>query len=163
MFAKNGMSKVRTTLVVAGVALGSSAVAAAQASDRSAAQAHAATAQQQADSARMKAAELAKAGGWAYKTGLVQRAEADAARYQAEADMAMAEASGCGQPAAPSPEQAVALERLAELRQAGGWAYKTGAVARAERDVEAFAAPAPTSICAAAGRPDAPRLVTSRK
>lgn len=115
--------------------LGSPAIANAQTDDRGAALARAATAQQQADAARTRAAELAKGGGWAYKTGAVQRAERDAARYQAEADAAMAEAAGCPQPTPASPAQAAAQERLTELRQAGGWAYKTGAVARAERDV----------------------------
>jgi hypothetical protein len=131
--------------VVAGAALiafstlGSSAVARAQTGDREAALTRAATAQQQADAARRRAAELASAGGWAYKTGLVQRNERDAARYQAEADAAMKRAASCPQPAPASPAQSAALNRLTELRQAGGWAYKTGAVARAELDVQALA------------------------
>jgi hypothetical protein len=132
--------------VVSGAALiafsaigGASAVANAQTDDHGAALMRATTAQQHAEAARMRAAELAAAGGWAYKTGLVQRSEADAARYQAEADAARAEAASCPKPAPPSSAQAAAVARLAQLRQAGGWAYKTGAVARAEREVQALA------------------------
>jgi len=138
MFAKSGMSKVGT-FIIAGVALGWFAGANAQASDRPTSQARAAAAQQQADAARERATELAKAGGWAYKSGLVDRAQRDAARYQAEANAALAEAY-CLPPAAPSPEQAAALVRLEKLHRAGGWAYKTGAVARAEREVQSLAA-----------------------
>jgi hypothetical protein len=136
MFAKNGMSKVGAIMIVTGVALGWSAGAKAQAYDPASSQAPSATAQQQADAARQRAAELAKAGGWAYKTGLVQQAERDAARYQAEADRASAQAQ-CLPAATPSPEQAAARARLEELRQAGAWAQKTGAVARAERELQA--------------------------
>jgi hypothetical protein len=122
--------------------LGWSTGANAQASDRDTSQAHAAAAQQQANAARQRAAELARAGGWAYKTGLVGQAQRDADRYQAEADRAYAEAQACPPAATWSPEQTAALARLEELRQAGGWAYKTGAVARAERDVQALTATA---------------------
>jgi hypothetical protein len=138
MFAKSGMSTI-VAMIVAGVALGAPTGMNAQASDRAASSARAAAAQEQADAARDRAAKLAKAGGWAYKTGLVERAQRDAARYQAEADEAFAEAHSCPPPAAPSPAQAAALARLEELRRAGGWAYKTGAVARAEQEVQALA------------------------
>ena len=130
MFAKNGMSKVGAVVMIAGVTLGWSAGA--RASDPATSQTRAAEAQHRADAARERATELARAGGWAYKTGLVERAQRDAARYQAEA-------MACPPPAAASPAQAAALARLEELRQAGGWAYKTGAVARAERDVQSLA------------------------
>jgi hypothetical protein len=136
MFAKNGMSKVGAIMIATGVALGWSAGAKAQAGDPATSQARAATAQQQADAARQRAAELAKAGGWAYKTGLVQQAERDAARYQAEADRASAEAQSCPAAATPSAAQTAALARLEELRQSGAWAQKTGAVARAERELQ---------------------------
>jgi hypothetical protein len=139
MFAKNGMSKVGAIMIAAGVALGWSAGAEAQAGDAATLQARAATAQQQADAARQRAAELAKAGGWAYKTGQVQQAQRDAARYQAEADSALAQAQSCPAATTPSPAQAAALARLEELRQAGGWAYKTGAVARAEHELQSQA------------------------
>jgi hypothetical protein len=125
MFSKNGFQRVRmvaaTGVMVAGLSLGLCRGASAQA-------------------ARQRAAVLASAGGWAYKTGAVARAEREAGRYQAEADLALTEARACV-PAAPvSPAQAAALARAEELRQAGGWAYKTGAVAQAEREVR-LAAP----------------------
>jgi hypothetical protein len=147
MFTKNGMSKVGTITVITGLALGWSTGAHAQASDRATSQSRGAAAQHQADAARQRATELARAGGWAYKTGLVERAQRDAARYQAAADESFAEAHACPPPPAPLPAQAAALSRLAELRQAGGWAYKTGAFARAEREVQSLAAPQSTSIC----------------
>ncbi len=138
MGTKNGLSKAG--MIIAGVALGWSTGASAQASPDATSQARVAAAQQQADTARQRAAELAKAGGWAYKTGAVARAERDAARYQEAADRAAAEAQACPPPTPPSPAQAAALARLTELRQSGGWAYKTGAVARAEREVQTQAA-----------------------
>jgi hypothetical protein len=136
MFATKGLSKVGAIVFITGAALGWSTGANAQPSDRATSVARAAAAQQQADAARQRARELARAGGWAYKAGLVTQAQRDAARYQAEADEAFAEAQACPPPAPPSPAQAAAVARLEELRQAGGWAYKTGAVARAERDVQ---------------------------
>jgi len=141
MFATNGMSKVGAMMIVAGLTLGWAGGARAQSSDRVPAEARATAAQAQADAARQRANDLAKAGGWAYKTGLVQQAQRDAARYQAEADEANAEVHSC--PAvsqSPSPALLAALGRLEELRQAGGWAYKTGAVARAEREVQSLTA-----------------------
>jgi hypothetical protein len=147
MFAKDGMSKVGL-MIITGVALGWSTGANAQASDRTTSQARAATAQRLADAARDRATELARAGGWAYKTGLVERAQRDAARYQAEADRASAEAHSCPPPAAPSPAQVAAFVRLTELRQAGGWAYKTGAVTRAEREVQSLSVSAEADLVA---------------
>ena len=137
---KNGLSRVGAIMIISGVALGWSAGANAQASPRATSQARGTAAQRQADAARQRATDLARAGGWAYKTGLVEQARRDAVRYQAEADEAFAEAQSCPPPATPSPAQAAALMRLEELRQAGGWAYKTGAVARAEREVQSQAA-----------------------
>jgi hypothetical protein len=95
------------------------------------------TAQAKADAARTRATELARQGGWAYKSGAFDRANAEAARYQAEADAAHAASLQAERPLV-SPELAAAQERLNELRQAGGWAYKSGAVARAEADVRAL-------------------------
>ena len=140
MFTKSGIAKAG--MIVAGVMLGWSAAASAQSGDRGTAQARAAAAQHQADVARQRAAELARAGGWAYKTGLYAQAQRDADRYQAEADRAFAEAQACPPVYPPSPEQAAVLARLEQLRQAGGWAYKTGAVARAEREVRVLTATA---------------------
>jgi hypothetical protein len=147
MFARNRVSGVG--VIIAGVALGWSTGANAQASAPATPQSHTATAQQQADTARQRATDLARAGGWAYKTGLVGRAQRDAVRYQEQADRAIAEAQSCPPPATPSSTQAAALARLEELRQAGGWAYKTGAVARAEREVQAQAVAQPAPICEA--------------
>ena len=137
MFAKNGVSKAG--VLIAGVTLGWSAGANAQTSAGATPPAQAAAVQQQANVARQRATELARAGGWAYKTGLVGRAQHDAARYQQEADRAVAAARGCPALATPTVAQEGALARLDGLRHAGGWAYKTGAVARAEREVEAQA------------------------
>ena len=137
---KTGISTVGTIMIVVGVAFGWSTGANAQAGQPGTSQAHVATAQHQADAARQRAAELERAGGWAYKAGLVEQARRDAVRYQAQADEAFAEAQACPPSATPSPAQAAALARLEGLRQAGGWAYKTGAVARAERDVQSQAA-----------------------
>jgi hypothetical protein len=137
MFTKNGMSRVGA-MIITGVALGWCTGAHAHASDPATAQARAVVAQQQADAARERVSALARGGGWAYKTGRVEQAQRDAARYQAAADEALAAARSCPAPAAPSPAQAAARAQLDELRRAGGWAYKTGAVARAERDVQAL-------------------------
>jgi hypothetical protein len=134
MLTMNGLAKVG--MIIAGVTLGWAADANAKATAPESSQARAAAVQQQADAARQRATELARAGGWAYKTGLVQQAQRDAARYQEEADRAVAEAQSCPPPAPPSPAQVAALARLEELRQAGGWAYKMGAVARVEREVQ---------------------------
>jgi hypothetical protein len=137
MFTMNGVAKVG--VIIAGLTLGWATGAKAQASDPATSLARGAAAQQRADAARQRATELARAGGWAYKTGLVAQAQRDAARYQEQADEAIAEAQACPPPAPPSPAQAAALARLDGLRQAGGWAYKTGAVAQAEREVQAQA------------------------
>lgn len=124
-------------MIAAGVTLGWSTGANAQASAPGTLEARVATAQQQADASRQRATELARAGGWAYKTGLVAQAQRDAARHQEEADKALAEGQSCPPPAPPSLAQAAALAQLEEVRQAGAWAYKTGAVARAEREAQA--------------------------
>lgn len=90
-----------------------------------------------ADVARTRAAALARQGGWAYKTGAFDRATQDAARLQSAADAARA--SGDQRTAAPvSAELAAAQARVQELRKAGGWAFKSGAVDRAEADVRAL-------------------------
>ena len=161
MFTNTGISKAG--LIIAGVTLGWATGANAQTSALDTSQTPVATAQQHADAARQRATDLAKAGGWAYKTGQVERAQREAVRYQEEAERAVAEAQSCAAPATPTPEQSAALARLEELRQAGGWAYKTGAVARAEREVQALAAqePAQTPVC---GRQeDQPRVLMTSK
>lgn len=138
MFSIKRMSTVAGITIIAGVMLGLPAAGKAEESGQGAASARAATAQQQADAARQRAADLARAGGWAYKTGQVQEAEREAARYQGQADEANAEALSCPRSPAPSPALMAARARLDELRQSGGWAYKTGAVGRAEREVQSL-------------------------
>jgi hypothetical protein len=102
----------------------------------------------------MRLQELRQAGGWAYKTGAVARAERDV-QSQAAGDVA--------EPVAPSPAQTAALARLEQLRHAGGWAYKTGAVARAEREVQLQfqSAPEPTQTCG--GRAGQSRVLMSSR
>jgi hypothetical protein len=93
--------------------------------------------QAKADVARAQAVALSRQGGWAYKTGAVDRATQEVARLQAAADRARA--SGDQRAAAPvSAELVAAQARVQELRKAGGWAFKSGAVDRAEADVRAL-------------------------
>jgi hypothetical protein len=101
--------------------------------------AEARAAQAQADEARAHATDLAAQGGWAWKTGAIDRANAEAARYQAQADEARAVITGANRAPRVSPEMAEAQDRVDNLKAAGGWAYKTGAVSRAEADVAALA------------------------
>jgi hypothetical protein len=124
--------------------------------DTVAAAAHEARAAQfQADEARDRAAQLSAQGGWAYKSGAVDRAEAEAARYQAQADDARGVASGTNWATyAVSPAMSDAQDNLANLKAQGGWAYKSGAVARAEADIEALGAP--TSVATSASEEQAP-------
>jgi hypothetical protein len=99
-------------------------------------------AQMQANATRARVDDLAKAGGWPYKTGLIRGYERQAAAYQAQANEARAEAMGA-YPVAASPAVADAQERLANLKMAGGWAWKSGAVRRAEGDLRALEGPSP--------------------
>jgi hypothetical protein len=101
-------------------------------------------AQQNADDARARADELAKGSGWQYKTGVYQAAEREAAAYDAKANAARAEATGAQAPGV-SPAMADAQERLANLKKAGGWAWKSGAVARAQADIQELKEPAASS------------------
>jgi hypothetical protein len=81
----------------------------------------AAAAQQEADQARLQ-------GGVGYKTGAVQRAEADATRYSCMA----------AEMQAPTPVTSPEAQHYADLadqyRLQGGVHYKTGLVQRAEAD-----------------------------
>ena len=96
-----------------------------------------------AQTAEQQAAQYRELGGVGYKTGLVQRAEADASRYSD-----MAERMASPQPifvyASPEAEH---YARLADqYKLLGGVAYKTGLVQRAEADqrrAEEEAGPAP--------------------
>jgi hypothetical protein len=96
--------------------------------------------QAKADVARARAAALTRQGGWAYKSGAFDRATQDVAQLQAAVDAARA--SGDQRAVAPvSAELVAAQARVEELRKAGGWAYKSGAVGRAEADVRALGGP----------------------
>jgi hypothetical protein len=84
---------------------------------------------------RDQAARYSAMGGVGYKTGLVRRAEADAAKYAALAEQLRAPVAA---PATRSPE----AERYAQLaeryRSMGGTGYKTGLVQRAEAEARRF-------------------------
>jgi len=142
----------------------------------------AAQAQTMAQESAARAEQYKAMGGTGYKTGLVQREEADAARYRAQADQLAAQepnvtavvvTSPDGEPAAvgvvvtpaatpvTSPEAEQAAEQAAHYRSMGGTGYKTGLVQSAEADqrrAEAAvqppaAAPAPNPICVLTSKP----------
>jgi hypothetical protein len=99
---------------------------------------------------RAQADELRRSGAWAYKTGAVDRAERNATRYQTKASgqFAQARLPGAGmvdELAAPVPSssEVAATERVERLRAQGGWAYKTGQVARAEANARELSASTP--------------------
>ena len=136
----------------------------------------AAEAQTKAQESAARAEEYKAMGGSGYKTGLVQREEADAARYQAQADQLAAQEANVSAvvvtspdgettavgvvvtpPAAPvtSPEAEQAAAQAAHYRAMGGTGYKTGLVQSAEADqrrAEAAVqpptfAPVPNPLC----------------
>jgi hypothetical protein len=90
-----------------------------------------AQADEMAQTAAVQAAHYRELGGVGYKTGLVQREEADATRYASMADEMRA-------PPAGVPVESTQAEHdraLAEqYKLMGGVAYKTGLVQRAEAD-----------------------------
>ena len=92
-----------------------------------------------------QAANYRALGGVGYKTGLVQRAEADAAKYSALADQLAA-------PAVATPVRSPEAQRYAELaaqyRAMGGIAYKTGLVQWAEAQQQKYE-PAPATAAPA--------------
>ncbi|HMF44055.1 MAG TPA: hypothetical protein VKQ32_25450 [Polyangia bacterium] len=127
-----------------------------------------AEAQQMAQEAQARAEQFKAMGGTGYKTGLVQREEREAARYQALADQLAAqepnvtgvivttpdgETAAVGvvvtPPAAPvtSPEVEQDAARADHYRAMGGTGYKAGFVQSAEaqerRDEAAVQPPAP--------------------
>ena len=119
----------------------------------------AAEAQAMAEHAREQADHYRALGGVGYKTGSVQRAEADAAKYSVLADQLAA-------PTGVTPVRSAEAEHYAQLdqqyRAMGGVAYKSGLVQWAEaqeRKSEAgtVAAMPPTYVpspaCAAASKP----------
>jgi hypothetical protein len=83
-----------------------------------------------ANASAQRADELSRLGGSAYKTGIVQRAEADASRYTA-----MADAMESPPPVTVTSPEAEHYAKLAEdYKLLGGVGYKTGIVQRAEAD-----------------------------
>jgi hypothetical protein len=92
-----------------------------------------------AQESRDQAEHYRSLGGVGYKTGLEQRAEADAARYDARAEEL-----------APTPTVSAALKEAAREEKVeahyhalGAVTYKTGAEQRAEARVRAAEEPAP--------------------
>jgi hypothetical protein len=104
--------------------------------------ARARAAQYDANAARDRADDLAKMGGSAYKSGLMDQANREAAQKQEEADQEAAVAAGRANwaPVAASPAVADAEEHLAALEAQGGWAYKSGAVDREKGELQALQA-----------------------
>jgi hypothetical protein len=106
-------------------------------------------AQQMADQYRYDADHYRALGGVGYKTGMVQRAEADEARYNAMAEEMSAPVA---EPPAPTPK-AMRYGLLADrYRAMGGFAFKTGLVQGAEAEERKSEAP-PTSTEATAAEP----------
>lgn len=89
----------------------------------------AADADAMAQAAEQQADQYRQLGGVAYKTGLVQRAEADATRYSS-----MAEEMSAPPVTITSPEAEHYAKLAADYKQMGGIGYKTGLVQRAEAD-----------------------------
>jgi hypothetical protein len=125
-------------------------------------------AQAMAQHYREQAEHFRSLGGVGYKAGLVQRAEADAAKYSALAEQLQA-------PAAAVPARSPEAEHYAQLaeqyRKMGGTGYKTGLVQWAEAQqrkyepVEVTAAPAtptPSPDCTAAAKPIVRMIACSR-
>jgi hypothetical protein len=86
-------------------------------------------ADEMAQTAEQQAAQYKQQGGVGYKTGLVQRAEADANRYSCMADQMQAAPS-----AVTSPEAQHYAELAEQYKLMGGVGYKTGLIQRAEAD-----------------------------
>jgi hypothetical protein len=94
--------------------------------------------------ARARADALAAQGGQAYKSGAVDRANAEAAYAEADAQQARAAVTGANMaPYAVSPTMAAAQADLEALKAQGGQAYKSGAVSRAEADIASLKGPPP--------------------
>jgi hypothetical protein len=129
------------TVVLGGLLVGLPATRALAAEPTTAAEAQAA-----AQESRAQADHFRSLGGSGYKTGLVQRAEADAARFDALAARLAAPPA-----AAPvtSPEAARYTALAAQFRAMGGAGYKSGLVGWAEAQARKYeAAPAPAAAAA---------------
>jgi hypothetical protein len=105
-------------------------------------------------------------GAVAYKTGLVQRAEADAAKYAALVEQLSTPAAVTTR----SPEAERYAQLAQQYRAMGGQAYKSGLVQWAEAQQRKFeAAPASTAVtypprpaCALASKPSVRLYACSR-
>lgn len=125
-------------------------------------------AQAMAQQYREQADHYRALGGVGYKTGLVQRAEADAAKYSALAEQLSAPTAAT--PRSPEAEHYAQLAQ--QYRAMGGPAYKSGMVQWAEaqqRKYEAEAAAptapatyAPAATCPQATKPAVRMLACSR-
>ena len=139
MTTKN-KSKVRLSVIALGAVLIGLPVAARAAEPTTSSEADAMAQQYRDQAARFRAM-----GGVGYKTGQVQRAEADAAKYAALAEQLRA-------PVAVQAPRSPEAERYAQLaeqyRRMGGAGYKSGLVQRAEaqkRKYEAASGAAPAA------------------
>jgi hypothetical protein len=120
----NGKSIIRLSVWALGALLiGVPGTAALAAEPTTASEAEAA-----AQHSRDLAAQYRQLGGVGYKTGLVQRADADAARFGALAEQLRAPVIEGPR----SPEAARYAQLAAQYRQRGGVGYKTGLVQWAE-------------------------------
>lgn len=153
--ATKNKSIVRLSVIALGALLVGLPVAARAAEPTTSSEADAMAQQYRDQAARFRAM-----GGVGYKTGQVQRAEADAAKYAALAEQLRA-------PVAVQPQPSPEAERYAQLaeqyRKMGGVAYKNGLVQRAEaqqRKYEAAsgAGPAATEQPAVACMPTKPLI-----
>jgi hypothetical protein len=111
-----------------------------------------------ADQHLARAEALKQSGGWAYKTGAIDRELAEARRLNAAAVVVVL-------PSAAAQEH---LARAEALKQSGGWAYKTGAVDRqlalatkAESEVPAAVAGCPMHLANAATHRDHARALAA--
>ena len=110
-----------------------------------------AEARQMAEESLTRAEQYRAMGGVGYKTGLVQREEADAARYSALAD----QMEGSAPVPITSPQADDAAARAERYRAMGGAGYKAGLVQSAEAEQRraeaavqpATPAPEPNPIC----------------
>jgi hypothetical protein len=119
-----------SSLVLGALPLGARALAAATSADDPTS---AAAADETAAQYRAQAEQYKAMGGTGYKTGLVQRAEADAAKYQAQAD-----AMRSPEPAPPlSPAAQQDADLVAQYKGMGASGYKTGLVQRAQAEERA--------------------------
>ena len=129
-------ARVTWLLMVGAVLLGSSSLAVAE----EAAPTDAASAEAMAQHYAREAERFRALGGVGYKTGLVQRAEHESARYAALA-------AEMRTPTPPRSPDAQYWARVVEhSRRMGGIAYKTGLLQRAQAEREKYEPSRPGSV-----------------